>query len=77
MYLIVDESSHGLDLQHVGLMGSELVNQTVRCSVVPTDTSKQISLDLSPNFNCLSLLRKLTKHHTSISVSLNRRKYDD
>lgn len=40
MYLIVDESSHSFDLQHVGLMGSELMNKAVCSPVVPTDTNK-------------------------------------
>lgn len=34
IHLIIDEPSQRLDLQHVGLMGSKLVDETVRCSVV-------------------------------------------
>lgn len=39
-YLIVDESSQCFDLQHVGLMSSQLMNKTVCSSVVPTNTEK-------------------------------------
>lgn len=35
--LIVDESRHSFDLQHIGLVGSELMDKTVRSSIVPAD----------------------------------------
>ncbi len=44
-YLIVDESSHSFDLQHVGLMGSQFMNKTVRSSVVPTHTNNLTEYD--------------------------------
>lgn len=36
-YLIADESSQSFNLQYVGLVCSELVNQTVSSSVVPVE----------------------------------------
>lgn len=44
LYLVVDESSHSFDLQHVGLMCSELMHKTVGSSVIPTDTNTQDKL---------------------------------
>lgn len=41
LYLIIDEASHSFDLQHVGLMSSQLVNKSVCSSVVPTNTGKK------------------------------------
>lgn len=40
--LIVDESSHGFNLQHVGLVGSELVDQTVRSPVIPAKRNTEL-----------------------------------
>lgn len=50
MYLVVDKSSHSFDLQHVGLMRSQLMHETVCNSVVPADTQR----------NCL----QQTRDHT-------------
>lgn len=41
-HLIIDEPSQSLDLQHVGLMGSKLVDETVCCFIVSVQGKKQI-----------------------------------
>lgn len=57
MYLIVDESCHRFDLQHVGFVGPELMNKTVCSPVVPMETHKVRTI------TCLSTLPMLCSHH--------------
>lgn len=34
VYLVVDESSHGFDLKHVGFMSSEFMDETISSPVI-------------------------------------------
>lgn len=58
-YLVIDESSHSFDLQHVGLVSPQLMNQTVCSSVVPANNKKYLFFLFSV---CLLIWHSIKTH---------------